>query len=325
MSRPNSWYQAFFATVLFALAYPTLFAQNDSSRYDPFLETAVLHIGYVNTDCVQDTVYGLLDQKLRWTPRFICWGVLYDSAGLPVCDVSRRDSSIARSRQVDTTYFVFPNWRNLSCAFSIERHNANDTLDDLVFWLRGVDSLPRRGLVDTGAAVLVFGQSALETHATLDLSGVGDFRSQPFYAMQLGKSRELINPKKRESLSRGKSWELVRVDKDVLKKEREDTTESPAPQFVSSVETEAGYTARVFPNPAFYTTSVEVKPLPAGTYTVTVIAVNGEEVYRAEETLLSEGEVFQTIDLARLASGHYVLRITTPDRLIGSYPVIVVR
>ena len=196
MSIPNSWCRACLCILFLSFVCLPLFAQNNASGYDPFTHPAVLHTGFLNTDCVPDTIYGLLDKNLRWTPRYICWGQLYDADGAVRCKAGAYETTIARSKQVDTTHFVFPDWARFSCAISIENFNKNDTLFDAIFWLSGVVSLPGRGRVDTGMAVVVFGQSGLETHATLDLGAVGTFRKAPFYAMQLGKDRELTNPKK---------------------------------------------------------------------------------------------------------------------------------
>lgn len=328
MSSPNSPGRALFFACLLCFSAAALPAQDNVSGYDPFAEPAIMHIGFLNTDCVTDTVYGLLDRHLRWTPRYICWGDRYDSAGASLCSSGGNDSTTSRASRYDTTHLSFPDWREFFCAFSVQRYNANDTLDDLIFWMRGVDSLPGRGLVDTGSAVVVFGQSSLETNAVLSLTGIRAFRSQPFYAMELGRGYELIHPKKREALTRRVSWELVRPDRQVLEEEDEETeerTDAPVPGVLSSVDEVPEYQARIYPNPAIYTTSVEVAPLPAGSYVVAVLGVNGEEVYRSEVLLESEGEVFRTIDLESLSSGYYALRITRLDALIGIYPIIVVR
>lgn len=316
--------------LLFFCAAQFARAQNAARPDDPFAQAAVMHTGFINPDCVPDTVYGFLDNDLRWTPRFICWGYLFDREGEPICETTGRDSSAreAASRRRashDTTHILLPDWIRISCAFSVQRYNANDSLDDLIFWLHGADSVGRE-LVDTARSLVLFGQRGLEKVNRVDLASIGAFRSEPFYAMELTRGRELINPKKRD-MTRRTSRELVRVDRQVLEEEGEerDTGSVPAPQITSAVAGEASYSARIYPNPAVYSTTVEVSPLPAGTYRVEVVAVNGEDVWRGEAVLEREGQVLSTLDLGDLAGGYYVVRVHTDQKIIGTYPIIVVR
>ena len=321
-------------TVLLACcAFGTARAQNEARLHDPAAQAAIMHVGFINPDCVRDTVYGLLDPELRWIPRFICFGNTVDAEGNALCESEERSdadnaSRNERLRRNDTAFLVYPGWQDFSCVLSVQRYNANDTLDDLIFWMRGADSVPQRGRVDTARSLVLFGQAGLETHRQVDLGSVGAFRSEPFYAMELTKGRELINPKKRD-MTRRASRELVRVDRQVLEGEEEvrDTGNVPAPQITSAVagDADAAFSARVYPNPAVYTANIEIAPLPPGTYTVNVVAVNGEEVWRGEVVLTQTGQVFQRIDLGGLAAGYYVLRVGSAEKAVGAYPIIVVR
>lgn len=321
-------------TVLLAYcAVGTAQAQDQTRAYDPFAQAAIMHVGFINPDCARDTVYGFLDPDLRWTPRFICFGNTADAQGNALCDSEQQsiaddESRSERLRRNDTAFLDFPGWQHFSCALSVQRYNANDTLDDLIFWMRGADSVPRRGLVDTARSIVLFGQAGLETHKKIDLGKVSAFRSEPFYAMELTRGRELINPKKRD-MTRRTSRELVRVDRQVLedKEEERDTGNVPAPQITSAVagDADAAFSARVYPNPAIYMANIEIAPLPPGTYTVNIVAVNGEEVWRGEVVLAQTGQVFQRIDLGGLAAGYYVLRVGSAQKAVGAYPIIVVR
>ncbi len=314
------------------LALPLLFgavslsAQEESSTYDPFNNPAVMHIGYLNPDCVQDTVYGLLHRNLQWIPEYICWGNAFDSAGVSLCQEGGYDSTITAAEVRDTTRIEAPVWGRYSCALSVDRYNVNDTLDDLIFWIKGIDTVlgsrSERLPHDTACALVVFGQSGLETRERIELNAIKTFQNGPFYAMHLGVNTELINPKRRDN-TRKTSWELKRVNRSVERAEQEDTTETPPPQTASVEAWE--YEGRVWPNPTIYTTNVEIMPLPAGTYSVEVIAVNGARVWTSELEIAEEGKVFETVDLSGLPSGHYVLRVSTREKSFGVYPIIVVR
>ena len=331
----------FAGAIVIASATSALFAGDDSTVvYNPFNDPAVMHIGYLNPDCVQDTVYGLMNQRLGWIPKYICWGGLYDAEGTALCDSGKYDVSVKKAERRDTTHITMPAWGKLSCALSVEQFNTNDTLEDLIFWVHGIDSVEgSQGEVtlnDTLRGLVLFGQSALSTHKEIEVDKIKDFEGGKYYAMELGYEKELINPKRRDNTKKT-SWELKRVSKEVKKKEEEGNRDEgegmrdETPSKPSVVESE--HNARIWPNPAIYTTTVEIKPLSAGSYSVEVVAVNGEQVWSEEVVLESQGEVFETIDVTGLPSGHYVLRIwTSPsassgrgDEQIGVYPIIVVR
>ncbi|MCB0713803.1 MAG: T9SS type A sorting domain-containing protein [Ignavibacteriae bacterium] len=318
----------------------TMLSAQESSSYDPFNDPAIMHIGHLNPDCVPDTLYGLLHRNLQWMPAYICWGKSYDSVGTSLCDEGRYDSTVRFADVVDTTWIEAPNWGRYSCAVSIDKYNVNDTLNDLIFWIKGIDTVTgqqgARIPHDTARALVVFGQSKLETKGKIELDKIRNFQTGPFNAMALGVNTELVNPKKRDN-TRKTSWELKRVNRAVG--EEEDTTGSTIALLDAAVdgvqgsgegilatgETGEAFAARVWPNPTIYTTHLEVAPLPAGTYTVEVLGVNGAAVWHAEIWLEQEGEVFETVDVSHLPSGHYILRIYTPVRSFGTYPVIVVK
>ena len=317
---------------LMLLGSTLLTAQEQSTVYDPFNDPAIMHIGNLNPDCVPDTLYGLLHRNLQWMPEYICWGKAYDSAGVPLCNEGQYDSTVRFVDVVDTTWIEAPNWGRYSCAVSIDQYNVNDTLNDLIFWIKGIDTLNgqqgERVPHDTARALVVFGQSKLPTKSKIDLDKIKNFQSAPFNAMALGVNTELVNPKKRDN-TRKTSWELKRVNRAVG--EEEDSTEVGEPvvegnEGVFAQTGEASFAARVWPNPTIYTTNVEVRPLPTGRYQVAVLGMNGAEVWHSEiEVSEAGGEVFETVDLTGLPSGHYILRVYTGKKSFGDYPVIVVK
>ena len=320
-----------FLCSLFLGSAASLYATDDSTVvYDPFNDPGIMHIGYLNPDCVQDTIYGLMNQRLQWIPKYICWGNIYDSNGVSLCSTGKYDASVKKAARQDTTHIVMPDWGKLSCALSVEQFNTNDTLDDLIFWITGIDTIKgSRGEAiphDTSRALVLFGQTALSTHRDLKINTIKDFESGDYYAMALGYEKELVNPKKRDNTKKT-SWELKRVSKEVKKKDKkgEGIRQEDHGVIPSKSVVEEEHRATIWPNPAIYTTTVEIKPLRAGSYTVEVVAVNGTQVWREDIVLEREGEVFETIDVTDLPSGHYVLRIWTTDISIGAYPIIVVR
>ncbi|MGE3801091.1 MAG: T9SS type A sorting domain-containing protein [Candidatus Kapaibacterium sp.] len=313
----------------------------ESSAYDPFNDPAIMHIGHLNPDCVADTLYGLLHRNLQWMPAYICWGKSYDSAGVSLCDEGQYDSTVRIADLVDTTWIEAPNWGRYTCAVSIDKYNVNDTLNDLIFWIKGIDTVTgqqgARIPHDTARALVVFGQSKLETKGKIELNKIRNFQTGPFNAMALGVNTELVNPKKRDN-TRKTSWELKRVNRAVG--DEEDTTGSTialqdaavdgvqgsGEGMLATGETGEAFAARVWPNPTIYTTNVEVKPLPTGRYQVVVLGMDGAEVRHSEIEVAEEGgEIFETIDLSGLPSGHYILRVSTREKLFGTYPVIVVK
>ena len=304
-----------------------------AQQNSPLTTPIVMHIGHLNPDCVQDTIYGLFDPGLQWIPTFIRWGKAYDSTGASLCDAGNFDSTVIASEVVDTTWIVSPKWGNYTCAISIDHYNLNDTLPDMIFWIRGIDTLNgsqgARIPHDTARALVVFGQKKLPTKEKIELGKIKNAQTGPFNAMALGFGQELINPKHRDNTKKI-SWELVRVSRDMAE---EDTTASPSPlaeetnlptERVSPIPDDP-YATRIWPNPTFYTTNVEVAPLPAGRYHVEVISVSGQQIWSSEVEVADGGKVFETVDLSGLSSGHYMLRVFTAETSYGDYPVIVVK
>ena len=328
-------FHIFLTALSIALAPSPLHADNDSTEvYDPFKDPGIMHIGYLDPDCVKDTLYATMDKgSLQWMPRYICWGKLYSDDGDLLCPSGKYDASLKKAERLDTTHIVMPTWGKLSCALSVERFNMNDTLDDLIFWIRGIDSIEGQGgevtTRDTSRGLVLFGQSRLSTHKEILLKAIEEFDSGEYYAMELGYGKELINPKKRD-LTRKTSWELKRVSKEMKKQEEQEEEKSEEKteereKFSRPSVVEHERTTRIWPNPAIYTTSVEIEPLAAGSYSVEVVALNGQQVWSQVVVLQSQGQVFKRIDLRGLPSGHYLLRVSTSDESIGVYPIIIVR
>jgi hypothetical protein len=140
--------------------------------------------------------------------------------------------------------------------------------------------------------------------------------------MQLGFQQHLIDPKSRD-LSDKVGWELLRLDREV-EPDEEDTTQVP-PGQISTVAGEAGQRSRLYPNPAIYTTTLEIAPLSPGLYSIEIVAVDGRRLGINEIRVEEAGELFEILNLSSLSSGHYIVRVTTASSSIGEYPIVVVR
>lgn len=320
-----------------------LSAQSDTNSTNMpalFSQPVIMFVGHFNPDCIEDTLVGFYQRDLKVRPSLLLWGRLYDASGDPICDSARYDRRLRTDRVQDTTRIEYPDWGDLQVNVAILRYNTNDTLSDLLFWTRGKargvrtrqgvelrdSSEVRRGdsvvFVDTVRSLVVFGQIGLSRLQELKLKQIKGAQSTPFAAMQLGYAIDLIEPKQREHSGRV-SWMLRKVSQVVDSTEQEDSTNTPPPAL-SSVE-EAGVTARIYPNPAIYSAHIDVRPLPAGRYTVDLVAADGSVVSSYHLELEREGYALETLDLSRFPSGHYFVRIRSADRSWGDFPIIIVR
>jgi hypothetical protein len=195
----------------------------------------------------------------------------------------------------------------------------DDSLDDMTLYVRGtVGALLHRE--DTLRALLVFAQEGLDTLPVLDIAAVDGFQVAPFFAMELRKGSELVEPDLRD-LSGITSYVIQPVALD-LGNHHQDTAAHGSPG--DSIPAQP-IRLRVYPNPTGGAAQVEVDSIPPGDYSVDVVAVNGH-VYLHQEVSVSIAEtLFQTLDLYTLPTGFYVVRISDGGALFGLYPIIITR
>lgn len=211
---------------------------------------------------------------------------------------------------------AYPDWRRFGLSLSVQPINE-DTLSDLVFYLWGA-------VRDTNAArdsvrpFVVFGQHGLDTLDTIHVNAIISFSTSPFIGMELRIGSEIMGARVRDP-SRRSSYKVNRIRLDVG---RQDTTESPrgAPRAADRPPE-----VRLYPNPGSTTTNLLGRELPAGSYTVEVVATNGAIVLRYDETIGENGFVLRPVDLRRIASGLYIVRLLSSDRFVGTYPISVTR
>lgn len=155
------------------------------------------YIGYINADCLADTVIYTASTTGSTTGAFvpsrIVWGVA-TMANQNIC--TNATTHVPDNLKVSSTSIVYPTWAGLQVSLSVDRINPEDTLSDLMFFLRwhpgGQDS------VDTVRAIVVFGGKTLVTIATLDLSTLGSSQTNPFYAKDLKVGRDLLEEEPRD-------------------------------------------------------------------------------------------------------------------------------
>ena len=306
---------------------PDLYAEVFGPPDPPPAET-ILFVGNLNFDCFPDTVTAASGGTIpsRRLPTSIHWGaprriVTYDPA------TGRRDTTIADSscaeipslaHHVSVTTIHYPAWDQLSGAVAFNRMN-DDSLDDMTLFIRGTvgDSLHR---ADTLRALLVFAQEGLDTLPVLDVAPIDGFQVAPFFAMELRKGSELVEPDVRD-MSGVTSYVIQPVALD-LGEHHQDTVGQGSPG--DSIPAQP-IRLRVYPNPTGGAAQVEVDSIPPGDYDVDVVAVNGHVYLHQEVSVTVAGALFQTLDLHALPVGFYVVRISDGGALFGIYPIIITR
>jgi len=280
---------------------------------------ALLGVFHLNPDCHRDTIIGRIDQGHRWRPWSIRWGRDRSDSTGSARGVDSLDPCFTRipdALRVRESIIAYPEWRRFGLSLSVQPINE-DSLADLVFYLWGAvrDTSAAR---DSVRPVVVFGQHGLDTLDTIRLSSITSFSTSPFIAMELRVGSEIAGGRARDP-SRRSSYRVNRIRLDVG---RPDTTDDPrgAPH-VSATPPEV----RVYPNPGSTTTHLLGRDLPAGLYTVEVVATNGGIMLRYDEAIGDEGFVLRPVDLRRLSSGLYIVRLTSRDRFVGTYPISVTR
>jgi hypothetical protein len=80
----------------------------------------------------------------------------------------------------------------------------------------------------------------------------------------------------------------------------------------------------VYPNPVTGgKLNIQLTNQPAGIYTLRLLNMNGQSVYRSSFNQASEGNGVQSLNLPVLASGLYNLELTSPDGILYNIKVII--
>jgi Secretion system C-terminal sorting domain len=289
-------------------------AQGDRREQGESPFTRVLFTGHLNFDCHNDTVVGIADEDHHYLPSAIHWG--QGGAGAD----SACASATPKHMRARVTEFRYPRWKHITGSVSFVQMNE-DTLADMVLllWGRYEHGNTRR---DSSRALLVPGQQGIDSIRTVNLESIGRFQSEPYFALELVEGTDIINPSVRE-FSGLKSFELKSMELDV--RQRRDSLGPQVPIPVAGVAVETPVTVRLFPNPASNSTSVVAGSIAPGIYTIEVISANGQPALRREIEVASSRDLLSTIDVSDLASGYYVVRLSSREKFLGSYPIIVTR
>jgi hypothetical protein len=297
-------FSLFFFLLMFSLSPRVLHAFPDTTGEE------LLYVGRIDPDCHPDSVFGNTDADGNVLPSRIVW-TGYDTTLVSLCPPDSLHP--AHYPKYPETTIEYPSWPRFSGAVAIQQVNPGDSLADLIFYLRGgvADST---NPYDSLRALVLYGGNGIDTVPSINLATIGTVQVAPFVAVELRTDAELVEPAYRD-LSRQLSYILLPVD--------------PPPGAPPVVEhpagVDAGWSVRVYPNPAHGSTQIEGRPVPEGDYRAEVVAVDGRTVAQQEITVGGTGDLFGTLDLKSLPSSLYVIRIYNADRLVGLFPIVTTR
>jgi hypothetical protein len=296
--------------VLFCLSIVTIATAHATADSTSHPRETILFVGNLNFDCYPDTVSGTMaGMPGSYLPRTIRWG-------RPSPSDSACQGMIPLDRRVAVTTIHYPDWDRFSGSVAFNRMN-DDSLDDMTLFIRGSvgDSLHR---TDSLRALVIFSQAGLDSLPVLDVAAIDAFQVTPFFAMELRKGSELVEPEVRD-ISGVTSYVIQPVSLDVGG-EHQDTTIVPGDSTPAQP-----IRIRVYPNPTGGAAQVQIDSIPPGDYSVDVVAVNGFVVLHQSVSVPIAGTLFQTLDLHALPVGYYVVRVTSGTQIFGLYPIIITR
>ncbi len=288
-----------------------------ASVQSPGNETVVF-TGYYNFDKTIDSLIVEIDSSYHLEPKRIHWGVC-DSV---LCDTSGSTLPyIPDSLRVQTSTLNFPAWNDLRIEVACLRLNpVSDSLHDLLFYCSGTVTVSSVE-VDTSRVIALFGQHGLDTMAVLDLSGIGDstlVQTSPFHAMEYREPTEFIDEEIREASDKS-SWIIKLLTLPVATVAAPENFPDPA---LSAMPEEVQL--NVFPNPGSTITSVEADKVPPGEYTLEVLALSGQVLFRRENIRVSADRALRSeVPLGDLATGYYILRLTDGLKIQQVIPFVI--
>lgn len=278
------------------------------------LRKAIIFTGSLNADCYADTVIGYPDVKFNYLPYAIMWGKpgpREDSLSAARCM-----ADIPRERRVAVTYLRYPEWHSFSGSVTFQPVNQ-DSLDDITLFIWGKvgEGSAQR---DTIRPVVIFAQPGLDTLPAIDVADITAFQTSPFFAMDLRLASELVHPSVRD-ISGRTSYELQQVTLDI------ELADSILPPPISIISPGPTSGIRAYPNPTAAATQIQGISIPAGEYLIEVVSSNGEVHLQQRASVPTSGELLRMIDLTRIASGLYLIRLRRDETIIGTYPIVITR
>lgn len=273
----------------------------------------ILGVAHLNADCYQDSIVGFLDDEFRPVPHAIVWGRSTSSGDTSPQDASCSGVQTGPHPQRHHTVIAFPDWQSLSVSLAVERFGG-DTLADFVLHMRGYEVEQDGKIVSRRVSVAVFGQQGLDGMDTINSAIIGEFQSAPFFAMQLHRGRDLIEPAARD-LSGRTSWILLAPEPE--------QPPSPAVHPAAVAAPGAQYPVNIYPNPARNTLTVEMPGTNGARYRIELIRTNGVLEQVIDVRPRDDGKIIETLNLEQTPSGYYAVRVLHGVNVIGSWGVVV--
>ncbi len=269
-----------------------------SQQYDSTMKySVIMFIGHINNDAVKDTIIGVANYNRRFTPRFIVWGHDESNTGIP------------DSLKVPYSNLIYPEWEAFQVKCSVKNFNA-DSLNDLIFFMWGKTPQDTT-LKDTAKAVILFGQSGLDTLSCIDITLINDYLTTPYVGMSLTMGVNFVNPQITD-FSYTTTYKLNK------------SFDMPEIPHKNIVEEAPDVHIRLYPNPAVYYTNLELNNIKPGDYIFQIINSTGVQLDEFKIQVEKTNTVSNIIDLQKYASGVYYIRITTGTKLLGTFPIIVI-
>lgn len=260
--------------------------------------TDVLFIGHLDPDALSDTVVGVATGDLRMLPVAINWGV---PASMP--DGRPDDGATFSSVRTELRY---PFGDSTVGSFAIEDVNA-DRISDVIVFYQSASS-------DSMRIVALIGQRALHDVMIVDMGAIPrGVQLHPFASIDIT-SVDLLTDASVRDLSGVLSRSWRSLDLPVRDEPASTTPPSSLADWML-----------LFPNPASTMATFESGRLSRGEYLVEVVDVNVSVVESRAIVVESERAVTGSVDLATHPKGMYLVRIRSGDRVVATYPVVVVR
>lgn len=256
-----------------------------------------IFIGHLNFDPYQDTVRGEKAGEDGYLPSRILWGA---------------------RKGAKQTKFVYPGWKITAGSVAFQSVNG-DSLTDIIIHIRG------KSLGDSSEifrSICLFGQHDIHAVPVIRVSEIRRFQAKPFFAMHLVRGNELTQPGTRD-LSGTTSYILEPIDINLGDRDSLPPPTAPLASIEQAATGNRQATVRVYPNPTGNTLSIEAAGLAPSAYILQVISVNGDVEIREEVTVRAGEGLQKTLDLARFASGYYVVRIESGEGVVGTWPIII--
>ena len=257
-----------------------------------------------NNDSLPDKFFGTFDSTGKIIPSFILWG--------------RNDST----RQADSiTRFQYPNWSNLRISYDVQNYDKNDAISDIIFILRGNLDPDNVSSKDSILIVAIMGGRGLDSIHDVNL---GDLPRKPdtlFTRVFLRPQSGLTEPAIRD-LSNIISYRIPKItlqNGTASYRSAPVTEEQPQPALPDA-ETSV---ISVYPNPISSEASINYTNIPAGEYFIKLLDQKGCTVYTGTHSVDRGTDIVKQIDLGTITDGAYFLCVSSGDKSIGTFKIVV--